>query len=153
MCSIKRQQNAFIKAITGKSYGTQPHSHYSLSGTSHLHLTWCLSFQSVSAISCLVHLFTRLKVANPELYEESLYKGLCKSASCCTVLLGQTWKTMVKDFLGFSKLLNKKVKKENPRFCIKSVVKLDNLLSSCTYYGSNVVILVTFISQTVISSI
>lgn len=37
----QRQQNAFIKPITGKSCGTEPHSHfnYSLSGDSHLHLT------------------------------------------------------------------------------------------------------------------
>lgn len=44
----QRQQNAFIKPITGKSYGTQPHSNYSLSGTSHLHLTRCLSFSICS---------------------------------------------------------------------------------------------------------
>lgn len=102
MCSIKRQQNAFIKAITGKSYGTQPHSHYSLSGTSHLHLTWCLSFQSVSAISRLVHLFTRLKVANPELYEESLYKGLFKISLMLHCFTGTD---MEKDGEGFSWVL------------------------------------------------
>lgn len=103
-----------------------------------------------SPVSFIYSLDSRLPILNSM---RRVSTKVCKSASCCTALLGQTWKTMVKDFLGFSKLLNKKVKKENPRFCIKSVVKLDNLLSSCTYYGSNVVILVTFISQTVISSI
>lgn len=39
----QRQQNAFIKPITGKSCGAEPHSHfhYRLSGDSHLHLTLC----------------------------------------------------------------------------------------------------------------
>lgn len=52
----QRQRNAFIKPITGKSCGTEPHSHfhYSLSGDSYLHLTWCLFsilFESILAIS------------------------------------------------------------------------------------------------------
>lgn len=56
----QRQQNAFIKPITGKSCGAEPHSHfhYRLSGDSHLHLTWrfpptVLSASAIS-VSCIL---------------------------------------------------------------------------------------------------
>lgn len=65
----QRKQNAFIKPITGKSCGAEPHSHshYSSSGDSHLHLAWCYSSHPLFNL-CLCHLLFH-SFAQPEIAE------------------------------------------------------------------------------------
>ncbi len=76
----QRQQNAFIKPITDKSCGAEPHSHfhYGSRGDSHLHLTWRLSSHPLPI--CLCHLLFHSFICStqvcqsPQLHDD----GLCK---------------------------------------------------------------------------
>lgn len=73
----QRQQNAFIKPITGKSCGAEPHSHfhYSSSRDSHLQLTWCLSSHllPIRLLLWFVYLLYS-KFVNHQLHDGSLFK-------------------------------------------------------------------------------
>lgn len=80
----QKQQNAFIKPITGRSCGTEPHSHYSLSGTSHLHLTRHLSFHPLSICLCrlLFNSSIMLKFVGPKLHDK--HEHLVKQIYICS---------------------------------------------------------------------